>query len=377
MIQKKFFEKHYSRLRTQGIIKSLLCGLMIGLFANFLAAVAAWFFDFGGIWFGIGIGAGVTLISAVILYFAKFKPTAKQIARRVDQLGLEERLITMLELQQDESYIAMLQRENAKEHLKKADPKKLRMRLPKAIAVLVVVAAVLATGMTTVVGLASEDIIPAGPDIVTPEDPMESYIAVSYMTEEGGEIEGEADQLILPGETTTPVVAIPEDGWIFVGWDDGLENPERQDSDITEDTVFIAVFEEIGEGGEDGESDEEAGGEGGSAEGDKAEDIPNEGSADVDSEQQGSAGDEGNGSGADANQDGGKGESDEQGEGKGEGQGLGAGGKWQDSNQFIDGNTYYRDYLDMYYQMAQQIFEENGEIPPELRDFFENYFNGI
>jgi hypothetical protein len=350
---------------------------MIGLFANFLAAAVAWFFDFGGIWFGIGIGVGITLISSVILYFAKFKPTAKQIARRVDQLGLEERLITMLELQQDESYIAMLQRENAKEHLKKADPKKLRMRLPKAIVVLVVVAAVLATGMTTVVGLASEDIIPAGTDIVTPEDPMESYISVSYMTEEGGEIEGESDQLILPGETTTPVVAIPEDGWIFVGWDDGLENPERQDYDITENTVFTAIFEEIGEGGEDGEGSDESGGENGGSEGDKAEDVPGEGDANTDSEQQGSAGEEGSGSGSDANNDGGKGESDEQGEGKGEGQGLGAGGKWQDSNQFIDGNTYYRDYLDMYYQMAQQIFEENGEIPPEMRDFFENYFNGI
>ena len=350
---------------------------MIGLFANFVAAAVAWFFDFGGIWFGIGIGAGVALISAVILYFAKFKPTTKDIARRVDMLGLEERLITMLELQQDESYIAMLQRENAKEHLRKADPKKLRLRLSKAVIVLVVVSALLAAGMTTVVGLADEDIIPSGTDLVVPEDPMESYIAVSYITEEGGEIEGEADQLILPGETTTPVVAIPEDGWIFVGWDDGIENPERQDSGLTENAVFTAIFEEIGEGGGDAEGEDDSNGEGGTAEGDKAEDVPGEGSANVDSEQQGGAGEEGSGSGSDANQDGGKGETDEQGEGKGEGQGLGAGGKWQDSNQFIDGNTYYRDYLDMYYQMAQEIFEANGEIPPELRDFFENYFNGI
>ena len=54
-----------------------------------------------------------------------------------------------------------------------------------------------------------------------------------------------------------------------------------------------------------------------------------------------------------------------------------AGGKWDDSNKFIDGNQYYRDYLEMYYQMAQEIFEETGEIPPELREFFGMYFGSI
>ena len=377
MIQKKFFEKHYSRLRTQGIIKAALSGLMVGLFATFVTAVFAWFFDFGGIWFGLAVGAGVAIVCGIIMYFAKYKPTTKQIAQRVDLLGLEERLITMLELQQDESYIAMLQRENAKEHLKYADHRKLRLRLSKTLVILAVVAALLAAGMTTVVGLAESDIVPSGTDIVTPEDPMEGYISVSYMAEEGGEIEGETDQLVLAGESTTPVVAIPDDGWIFVGWEDGVGNPERYETNVTENMLFIAIFEQIGEGGEGGESDGEGGQENGSAEGDSAEDVPGEGAANVDSEQNGGEGDEGNGSGSDANNDGGKGETDEKGEGKGDGKGQGAGGKWQNSNQFIDGNTYYRDYLDMYYEMAQEIFEQEGEIPPEMREFFENYFNGI
>ena len=55
----------------------------------------------------------------------------------------------------------------------------------------------------------------------------------------------------------------------------------------------------------------------------------------------------------------------------------GAGGKWNDANQFIDGNQYYRDQLDLYYELAMQIFESGGEIPPELREFFENYFDSI
>ena len=162
---------------------------------------------------------------------------------------------------------------------------------------------------------------------------------------------------------------------MFVGWDDGNENPERFEENVEEEWVYIAIFEQVAEGDGEGE-DGEASGEPGSPEGDAADDVPGGGDANVDSEQSGS-GDKGDGSGSDGNNDGGQGSSEEEGEGKGDGQGLGAGGKWEDSNQFLDGNTYYRDYLDMYYQMAQQIFEENGEIPPELLEFFETYFGSI
>lgn len=377
MIQKKFFEQHYVRLRTHGIIKAALSGLTVGLFTVFVAATVAWFFGFGGIWFGLGIGLGVGAVSGVILYFTKFKPTTKQIARRVDMLGLDERLITMLELEQDESYIAMRQRENAKEHLKKADPKRLRLGLPVLVFVLAGVAMVLASGMTTVVGLADRNIVPSGMEIVAPEDPMENYIAITYMVEEGGEIAGEGDQLILPGETTTPVVAVEEEGWVFVGWDDGYKGKERSDAGLTEDAVFIAIFQEIGEDGEGSENENESNGESGSKEGDEADDLPGGGEANVDSEQQGGQGDEGNGSGSDANEDGGKGESEDQGVGNGEGQGSGSGGTWQDNNTFLDGVAQYRDYLDLYYQIAEEIFAANGDIPPELREFFENYYDGI
>ena len=122
---------------------------------------------------------------------------------------------------------------------------------------------------------------------------------------------------------------------------------------------------------------EDGSGKPGSGEGDEAEDVPQGGSADAESDQNGGQGDEGDASGSDGNSDGGQGSGQEEGEGKGEGQGFGAGGKWEDSNQFIDGKTYYKDQLDMYYQYAMEIFEQTGEIPPELREFFETYYDSI
>lgn len=371
---KQLFKKHYSRLVAEGILRSALGGFTIGFAASFVAAFIAWMLDFGGIWFAIGIGAGVALISGVLLYFLKFKPDEVEVARRLDRLGLQERMITMLELRTDDSYIANLQRENAKVTLDSVSNRKIKFRIPKVVYVMLAVTFVFAASMTTVVGLAEEDFIPSGGDLI-PDDPMATYIPITYLAEEGGEIEGETDQLIAPGGSTEPVVAVADDGWMFVGWDDGNENPDRFEENVEEEWVYIAIFEQVVEGEGDGE-DGEATGQPGTPEGDAADDVPGGGDASVDSDQTGS-GEKGDGSGSDGDSDGGQGSSEEEGEGKGDGQGLGAGGKWEDSNQFLDGNTYYRDYLDMYYQLAQQIFEENGEIPPELLEFFETYFSGI
>lgn len=378
MIQKSFFQKHHKRLVTEAILRAALCGLLVGSCASFLAALAAWYYDFGGILFTVAVGLGFGLVTAVVLYFAKFKPSVEELAYRVDRLGLEERMITMLQLQQDDSVMARLQRENAQEHLKDVEDRKLRMRLPKVVSTLAVVALVLAVGMNAVVALAEGDILPPGAEVLNPEDPMAEYLEITYMAGEGGEIEGETNQLLLPGEDALPVVAVAEDGWVFVGWDDGAKNPERQDKNVTSGALYTATFEEIGEDGDaDGESEPGQDGNSGN-EGDQAQDIPAGGDSNTNTDNAGEAGNQGSGQGSDAsNQGGSQGEGQEQGEGKGDGKGEGAGGKWDDANKFIDGKQYYREQLDYYYELAKQIFEENGEIPPELREFFENYFDGI
>ena len=374
---KELFKKHYSRLVIEGIIKSALLGLAIGFGANFVAAFFAWMFDFGGIWFGIGVGAGVAAVSGVILYFLKFKPNMQDVARRLDRLGLQERMVTMLELKGDDSYIAEIQRENARAHLAKVSHRNIRFRISKVIVVVLAVAFIFASSMTTVVGLAESGIIPPGDEIITPDDPYENHIAISYMAEEGGEIEGETDQLVAPGESTTPVVAVAHEGWVFVGWEDGVETPERSEDNVLTEMIYFAIFEEIGEG-EGGDGSEGGNpGESGDSEGDSAEDVPEGGSANVESDTTGDAGDEGDGQGGSSDSDGGEGSSEEEGEGKGDGKGQGAGGKWEDSNQFLDGKTYYKDHIDMYYQLAQEILAEGGEIPQELREFLEAYYDSI
>lgn len=376
MNTKELLKKHHSRLVTEGILRSALFGLAVGFGTNVLMGLIWWLFALGGIWVPLGVGLGVVPLAGVGAYFLLYRPNLEEVARRVDRFGLEERTITMLELRNEDSYIATIQRENAQTYLKRTEDRKLRIRMSRALVTAVIVTAILGTSMTTVVGLANNDVIPGGDDLL-PEDPATLPIPVSYLVEEGGEIAGVADQLVRPGEDTTPVVAVPDDGWVFVGWDDGNESPERAEKNVTTELVFTAIFEEIFEGDGGDSEDNEGNGQAGSPEGDKADDLPGGGAADVENGEQGGQGDEGNGSG-NKGENGGKGETEDEGEGgKGDGKGQGAGGKWEDSNQFLDGETYYRDKMEEYYQMALDFFEEVGEFPADMRAFFEAYFGSI
>ena len=98
MIQKSFFEKHHKRLVTEALTKAALCGLLVGFCANFLAALAAWIFDFGGVLFAVAVGVAVAVITGAVLYFVKFKPSVQDLAQRVDRLGLEEQHMEIMDV---------------------------------------------------------------------------------------------------------------------------------------------------------------------------------------------------------------------------------------------------------------------------------------
>ena len=377
MNNNQLLRKHYRRLCIEAALKAALYGASVGFAANFVFATLEWIFGFGNFVIAIPVFAGVAAVSGILAYFFKFKPDIKETARRVDRFGLDERMITMLEFENDGSYIASLQRENAKIHFERVKDRKLKLRLSAALIIVAVVATLLGSSMTTVVALADSGVIPGGPSLINPEDPYENHIPVSYIVEEGGYISGgEEEQLVVPGGDADPVIAIADEGWVFVGWDDESTNPSRHDKNITEPMEFVAIFEMIEEeeGGSAGDQ-EGPGGEG--EEGDSADDQPSqEGSESSKGESdEGEQGDQESGDGEnDGNQD-----SDDRGEGDGNNndEGNGAGGKWEETNMIYDGKTYYKDTLEYYYEYAHQIFEEYGEIPPELREFFELYYDSI
>lgn len=337
MNRKQNFEKHYSRLRLEAWLLSILWGLVPGLGCGALTALVLWFTKLDGLLLSLIATAAVTLIATPVCYAARFRPDAVKNARRLDRLGLEERLVTMVEFEKDDSVMARLQREDAKAQLEKIKPSSIKMRIARSLTLHLLITAVVYALLLALTILSASGIIPGGDELIEDavEEAQEVYVSVTYEVEDGGYIEGEADQLILLGSDAEPVVAVAEEGYVFVEWEDGRSRPDRADTNITEDVVYIAIFEPIAEDGDGDDGDSS----------DKPMDNPQENE---------------NASQSQPNDD-----SDSP---------SSAGGKYEEANQIIDGETYYREVLEMYKELLRQRLETEGDtLTEEERAIIEAY----
>lgn len=390
---KDILEKYRKHMVAEGIIKSVMCGLIVGLGVNIIVAFISWLFGFtGGLWLALGLGIGLAAFCATIFYFKIFKPTPEGVARRLDSLGLDERVITSVELENAHSTLSRMQRADASFALDCAHAslgkKMFSFSFPVAIVVAVGVLGAGAVALDTVSGLSAEGLLPSGTDIINGE--REKFVAVSFVTgiydeskdkyveyDGGGIIDGDPEQLVLPGEYCDTVVAVADDGWAFECWVwlDGGEEYKNTDPSLTisltenafpdENIQFIAAFYKVEE---DDDAEQGDGGEGeGGDEGDDANDQPQDGDDSNDGD--GDDSDDNNDNQGDQNPGGTKPDPNQD--------GNGASGKYDDNNQIIDGNTHYRDVYQQYYDQAMQILAEGGEIPPELRLIIETYFGII
>jgi hypothetical protein len=332
------FEKQYRKLFWESVIRSVVFGLVFGFGLAFVCAMAFWIAGLNLWWTAFIAFAVGTAAASVILYFAKYRPTVVSGARRMDRLGLEERLVTMVELQGEDSYIAKRQREDAMEKLHMLSPSSIKIKVSLGVIIAALVSFTLAAVMTTLSALSAAGFFPSWEDIideVVPEE-REVYYAVTYDVTEGGYIEGEADQLVLAGKDAERVQAVADEGYMFGGWDDGYEKPVRQDKGITKTEIFTAIFlpiedEGMGAGmpGDDGPPQDGPG------------DSPGDG--------------ENTGETEDAN-------------------GTTGGGKYEEANQVIDGKVYYREILGMYRDDIIAYLEEYGDsLSAEERAIIEYY----
>lgn len=333
-------QQFYKRLCVEAFLKSLFAGLAIGFAANFAVALITWFFPVDGLWISIAVGVGVCAASCALFYFLRFRPTPKDVAIRLDELGYDERYITMLQFENDDAPIIAMQRQEAQVKLSSVKSKHIKLAVPAFVLILAFIGLCAGVAMTTVTALSSNGKIIGGAELVGGS--KEEYISVDYMVEGGGYINGDEMQLVLAGEATETVVAVADEGWVFDSWDDGLTNPSRSDQNITEARVITAIFVELGEGGDGVGSD-----------GDDISDSDEEPDEQPDS-------DDGDNSSGDGSSESGSGS-----------------GKYEENNQIIDGETYYRDVYEQYYEEAMKALSEDEEIPDWLREIIESYFNII
>ena len=290
--------------------------------------------------------AAATAISTPLFYFCRFRPTIKQTARRVDSLGLEERLLTMTELEGDNSYIAVKQREDAVQALKKVNARLIKFVFSVSLVVTLAIVGVFGTGMTTYAALSEV----SGRDLIRQalEGPAAQY-EVIYQVKGDGRIIGEERQVVTAGEKAQPVMAVADSDWVFVGWDDGNGNPLRLDTEINDDMVVYAVFEEM----------------------DGVDYINIDDNAEIDGKGNQSGNNGNNNSPSDMLPP-----EDEDSNGPGDDQ-DGSGGRYEGNGQIIDGGQYYGDHYEAALEEAKQDLMNNENISEEDKQIIMDYFETI
>lgn len=405
------FKKYYKKIGRESILKALLCGLTIGFSLMFVCIAASWLAGFkAGIYIGLGLFVAATAIATPLFYTFRFRPTTKKIAQRIDTLGLEERILTMAELENDDSFIAMKQREDAMKAMKSVSSEMLKIAVSVPLIAAVAISATLGTGMTVAAAVAPD----GGKHFVDGLKEKHTY-EITYTVEGKGWVidftkkenaaliaamkerarQREIDKangkevtedetlpdtfrtrlgivytaidetaqatMVLDGanyEDTTytfevtegdefgvKLMALPQKGYVFVGWSDGVTSPYREDMEATATKTVTATFEKVtdllnGEKGEGQGQGEEAG--------------------DEDSGNSNSSGDGSNGAGM-----------------PNTGNSGGEGSKASPANQVINGKTYYGDVFEDAYREMLERMKNNNSLSEAEKKAISDYLDSI
>lgn len=334
-MDKELYKKYYKRLAAEGILKAIICAALIGFSIGLVIGLLAWLFIFDGLW-ALASMAVVTAIAVPLFYFFAFRPDERAVARRLDSLGLEERVITMLELEGENFFLAERQRNDAQIALKNLGNKKISFVFNRKLFISVVAVGMAAVFFTVASALSFRGLFP-GPERIVANF---TKITVRYLASEGGEIVGQTEQTVVSGENTEIVVPIAHEGYFFEGWSDGVSDAERSDKAGKIDMEVTAIFRSLNDDAGKNAQPEEDG-------------PPSltEGSGNT-----------------------GPGGGDPEGP---PGQGGTAAGQYEEVNQVIDKQTYYRDLYEEALRKAQEYLKNNQDVPEELRKILELYYDAI
>ncbi len=407
------FKKYYKKIGRESILKALLCGLTIGFSLMFVCIAASWLAGFkAGIYIGLGLFVAATAIATPLFYTFRFRPTTKKIAQRIDTLGLEERILTMAELENDDSFIAMKQREDAMNAMKSVSSEMLKIAVSVPLIAAVAISATLGTGMTVAAAVAPDggkhfvdglkekhtyditytvegkgwvidftkkenaallaamkerarqrEIDKANGKEVTEDETLpgtfQSRLGIVYtasgetaqatMVLDGANYEDTAYTFeVTEGEEFgVKLMALPQKGYVFVGWSDGVTSPYREDMEATATKTVTATFEKVTDWVNSGKGDGQ---------------DPGEEPGDADSGN-GSSGSAGGGSGDGNNNN----TSNSNGEGS----------KAAPANQVIDGKTYYGDVFNEAYSEMLERMKNNNSLSEAEKKAISDYLDSI
>jgi len=132
MSTNKLFRNFKFKIFVEGLVRSMLAGLITGGAGAFIVSLVYHIMAKKTPTVLLAsVSGGLFFLTFVLLFFIKHYPTKKRTAVRMDEMGLNERVCTMLENRDNESKIAELQRNDAVVHIGKIRAKQMPFRLRK------------------------------------------------------------------------------------------------------------------------------------------------------------------------------------------------------------------------------------------------------
>lgn len=340
-------KQYKSRIVKENWIKSIMTGLIAGFSITTICALICWIFGIKYLWIYILMFTAATALTTVLSYFCKFKSSNRQLASRIDELGLEERILTMVQLENDDSYIAQKQREDAVNALSKLNSSLLKITVSISMIILCCVTFVVGAGAVTASTLTDTSLLGIIKQKQIEQETIQNTVHLLYGVKDdiGGHVDGELEQSLLCGNDGAMIQAVAADGYVFIGWTDGYEYSTRIDTNVQKNIVVNAIFISIENDEEDDETLEEK--------------------------------QESNSSNSNTtNQSGNQGNSTDNGGGDGQGDGAGAGAN-SSSNQVIDGSTYYGDEYGSSLSDVQNSMNSDTNLSGDERGIIGDYFHNI
>ena len=167
---KQTFKKFLSKLVFEGLLKSFIASAVIAFGACVATAVLTWMLAPELWWTVFVVFGGVMVISVPLFFFLRYRPSMESVAARVDRLGFNERAITMLELENENTFFANIQRADAIAKIESIKPSGLRLSVSMP-AVIAMASVFIASAAFTVVGALSNDgIVPSGKELIYAEE---------------------------------------------------------------------------------------------------------------------------------------------------------------------------------------------------------------
>lgn len=166
-------KKYKKKLKLEAILKSVIYGISASFITIMILNIILYFCEKRNLLITILVGLIIGIVTAIVLYVKKFAVSIKDIARRIDEQGLEERVITMVEYENDSSQMITLQKEDTKRELEKITAKAIPLKIAKWSLIVMISCLILSVPTCFLKPASAAATKPPVVEPIGPDDPVE------------------------------------------------------------------------------------------------------------------------------------------------------------------------------------------------------------